>query len=48
MMWGGSTAPTGWWICDGASKNKNTYTDLFAAIDYNFGGSGDNFNLPDF
>jgi microcystin-dependent protein len=36
----------GWLKCDGRSLNKNTYSNLFAVIGYSFGGSGDNFNLP--
>jgi microcystin-dependent protein len=39
--------PTGWLICDGASKVKATYLNLFNAIGYTYGGSGLNFNLPD-
>lgn len=37
----------GWLKCDGRSLNKNTYSKLFSVIGYSFGGSGDNFNLPD-
>jgi microcystin-dependent protein len=47
MGWGGTTAPDQWVICDGSSVPKNTYSALFAAIGYTYGGSGDNFNLPD-
>jgi microcystin-dependent protein len=43
----GATAPAGWFICDGASKDTTTYADLFAVIGYTFGGSGANFSLPD-
>ena len=35
-------------LCDGRSLNKNSYPDLFTVIEYRYGGSGDNFNLPDF
>nr|DAG81238.1 MAG TPA: Long tail fiber [Caudoviricetes sp.] len=34
-------------ICNGRSLNKNSYPALFSAIGYTFGGSGNNFNLPD-
>lgn len=34
-------------VCDGRGLNRNTWAELFAAIGYNFGGSGDIFNLPD-
>lgn len=42
-----STAPSGWVLAYGQSLSKTTYPDLFAAIGYTFGGSGDNFNVPD-
>lgn len=32
--------------CDGRSLNKAAYSELFARIGYTYGGSGDNFNLP--
>lgn len=35
-------------LCDGSSVSTTTYTDLFAVIGYNYGGSGANFNLPNF
>jgi microcystin-dependent protein len=35
-------------LCDGQSLNKNTYSDLFNVIGYRYGGSGDNFNIPNF
>jgi microcystin-dependent protein len=39
--------PDGWLNCNGASLLKDTYTNLFNAILYTYGGSGDNFNVPD-
>jgi len=49
MMWGGSSAPTGWLLCDGTSYNRSgTYADLFNAISTVYGsGSGSTFNVPD-
>lgn len=44
----GDTPPAGWLLCDGASLDRNDYPRLFAAIGYVWGGSGDNFNVPDF
>lgn len=41
-----ATAPAGWLICDGASVTKTAYPDLFAAIGYTYGGSANNFNIP--
>jgi microcystin-dependent protein len=43
-----STAPAGWLICDGTSYLTATYPALFAAIAYTYGGSGANFNVPDY
>ena len=48
MSYAGTTAPSGWLICDGSLVVGGTslYPDLFAVIQYDFGGSGANFNLP--
>mgnify|MGYP000350743285 CR=1 FL=1 len=42
-----TSAPEGFLIENGASISRTQYPDLFAAIGYSYGGSGDNFNLPD-
>ena len=45
----GSTAPTGWLLCDGTAVSRSTYAALFAAIGTTY-GSGDGsttFNVPD-
>lgn len=42
-----ATIPFGWMECDGRTLNKNTYTNLFNIIGYTYGGSGNNFKLPD-
>lgn len=49
IMYGGASAPTGWVLCDGTSYDKTnaTYTALFNIIGATFGGSGNNFNVPD-
>lgn len=47
IMFGGTTAPEGWLLCNGASVSTTTYAELFAAIGYTYGGSGGSFNLPD-
>lgn len=46
---GGTSAPTGWLLCDGSAVSRTTYADLFAAISTNFGiGDGSTtFNVPD-
>ena len=47
-MFGGATPPANWLICDGSSlATIGTYAALFAVLQYAFGGSGANFNLPD-
>ena len=43
----GSSAPTDWLLCNGASVSTTTYATLFAAIGYTYGGSGASFTLPD-
>jgi microcystin-dependent protein len=46
---GGTVAPDGWLMCDGAEKSRTVYADLYAVIDISFGaGNGSTtFNLPD-
>ena len=48
-MCGGSSAPTGWLLCDGSAVSRTTYADLFTAIGTTWGvGDGSTtFNLPD-
>lgn len=46
-LFAGYYAPTGWKFCDGTSLNRNSYMNLFAVIGTTYGGSGENFNLPD-
>ena len=43
----GENAPDTFMLCDGTSLDVTEYAELFAVIGYTFGGSGDNFNLPD-
>jgi microcystin-dependent protein len=47
LPFAGSSAPTGYLPCDGASLLVASYPDLFAAIGYTWGGGGANFNVPD-
>tara|TARA_B100001094_G_scaffold130313_1_gene126177 strand:+ start:15777 stop:19094 length:3318 start_codon:yes stop_codon:yes gene_type:complete len=49
VAWSGniSPPPSGYFVCDGRSLNKNTYSSLFAVTGYIHGGSGNNFNIPD-
>jgi microcystin-dependent protein len=46
-MFGGLSSPTGWLLCQGQTLTTIAFPALFAAIAYNFGGSGPNFVLPD-
>jgi microcystin-dependent protein len=42
----GTTAPTGWLLCDGVSYSTTTYANLHSVVGYQFGGSGASFNVP--
>ena len=50
---GGATAPTGWFLCDGQAISRSTYSNLFAVIGTTYGAgdgtasSGTTFNVPD-
>jgi microcystin-dependent protein len=47
-MYGGTTAPTGYLLCNGASVLRSDYPTLFAAISTAFGAAdGTHFNVPD-
>jgi microcystin-dependent protein len=48
LLFAGAAAPEGWLVCEGQSLSITTYAVLFAIIGYTFGGSGANFNVPDF
>lgn len=47
-MFAGSTAPSGYLICDGSAISRTTYSDLFTVLGTNYGtGDGSTtFNLP--
>lgn len=49
-MYGASSAPGGWLLCNGQTVSQTTYANLFAVIGttYNTGGeAGGDFRLPD-
>lgn len=49
IFFAGSSAPTGYLLCDGSAVSRSTYSNLFSAIGTTY-GSGDGtttFNLPD-
>lgn len=47
IMFGGTTPPDGWKLCNGAALSKTLYSDLYAVIGDTWGSSGSYFNLPD-
>jgi microcystin-dependent protein len=51
IPYAGTSAPTGWLVCDGTEKNSvsdTTLADLYTAIGIRYGGSSASaFNLPD-
>jgi microcystin-dependent protein len=52
VAFGGSSAPTGWVLCDGAARNGGdaAFSALFAALGKTYGpgdGSASSFNVPD-
>jgi len=49
LPYAGTSAPTGFLMCDGSAVSRSTYASLFSAISTNW-GSGDGsttFNIPD-
>lgn len=44
--YGGAINPPGYLLCDGAQYQTDEYPELFATIGYYYGGSGDDFNVP--
>ena len=48
-MYGGTSAPTGWLLCNGAAVSRSTYSALFAVVGttYGVGNGSSTFNLPD-
>lgn len=49
MAYGGSSAPSGYLLCDGTAVSRTTYADLFTAIGttYGTGDGATTFNVPD-
>ena len=50
LPFGGTDAPSGWLLCNGAAVSRTTYADLFAIISdrYGIGDGSTTFNVPDF
>lgn len=49
VPYGGSSAPSGWLLCDGSAVSRTTYAALFAILSttYGAGDGSTTFNLPD-
>lgn len=47
VYYAANSIPIGFLKCDGALVSKTAYPRLFEKIGYTYGGSGNNFNLPD-
>ena len=49
MPFAGSSAPSGWLLCNGGAVSRSTYSSLFSAIStiYGTGNGSSTFNLPD-
>ena len=43
----GATAPPGYLLCQGQTLSTTTYSNLFSAIGYTYGGGGADFKVPD-
>jgi microcystin-dependent protein len=48
MLISNTNPPAGYLLCNGASYATADYPNLFNAIGYTYGGTGANFNLPNF
>jgi|TARA_Y100000289_G_scaffold64192_1_gene75693 microcystin-dependent protein len=49
LPYAGSSAPTGYLLCDGAAISRTTYSDLFGLVGttYGVGDGSTTFNIPD-
>lgn len=49
VAFGGTVAPAGWLVCDGAAVSRSTYSELFSVLGtaYGAGDGTSTFNLPD-
>ncbi len=43
----GTSSPSGWLLCDGASYSITDYPELYSVISIRYGGSDTHFNVPD-
>ena len=47
IYYAAAVTPIGWLKCDGSLVSKNSFPQLFNKIGYTYGGSGNDFRLPD-
>lgn len=47
LPFAGTVAPSGWALCHGGTLPKADYPELFAMVEYSYGGEGDVFGVPD-
>jgi len=49
ISYAGSSAPSGWFICDGNAVSRTTYSDLYTVVGttYGVGDGSTTFNIPD-
>ncbi|MDR0873480.1 MAG: phage tail protein [Prevotellaceae bacterium] len=49
VAFGGGTIPAGWFLCDGATKSRSDYANLYNAIGtaWGYGNNSTTFNIPD-
>lgn len=47
-IWSTTSAPSGWFLCDGSAISRTTYSELFAIIGttYGTGDGSTTFNIP--
>lgn len=46
-LFAGDSIPDNWLVCDGAKYSKNDKEELFSIIEYNYGGSDGQFQVPE-
>jgi len=46
MIWAGSSAPSGWLLCDGSAVSTTTYSALYAVIGTTYGSGTGTFLVP--
>lgn len=47
LIWPSNNIPAAYHLCDGSSLSSDDYPELYAVLGHTYGGSGNQFNLPD-